>query len=128
MKHHVHVYLTVRVKTEVDAADHEAAMRTADGLLFDRTLPVRFSTTAKNVLEAEYAEEVTGYLVEKCDGAGGPDYEDSRVYGADHRPEVDLRGLLREAVSMLVEFDAMPGVDAEKLARAHQIMAIVSAL
>jgi len=128
MKHYVHVYLTVRVKTEVDAADHEAAMRTADGLLFDKLLPVRFSTTAKHVLEAEYAEEVTGYLVERDDGAGGPDYEDSRVYGADHRPEVDLRVMLREAVSMLGELASMPRVDAEKFVRAHQIMAIVSGL
>ena len=80
--HFVHVYTILRIKLAVDAPDHHSAMKAADDLLFANDLPVRFAPVTQAVLDAEYAEEVTGYLVDEADDDGfiqscayGPDYE-----------------------------------------------------
>ncbi|WIW89938.1 hypothetical protein K3M67_06565 [Sphingobium sp. V4] len=85
-RHFVHVYAVIRVKVAVDARDHHSAMKTADDLLFANGLAVRLVPAAQTVLEAEYAEEVTGYLV---DEAGDDEFVRSRSYGPDHEPEGD---------------------------------------
>lgn len=86
--HFVHVYVTVRVKVAVHAADHENAMRAADEALFAKRFGVRLIPAAEAVLDADYAEEVTGYLV---DEAGDTDYLRSANYGADYEPDWGLR-------------------------------------
>lgn len=83
-RHHVHVYATIRVKVAVDAPDHLAAMQQADAVLCDHGLAVRLTPTNERVLVAEFAEEITGYLV---DEVGDENYARSRVYGADHQPD-----------------------------------------
>jgi hypothetical protein len=82
-RHYVHVYATIRVKVAVDANNHDEAMRLADHLLFEKekSLGVRLIPTTEAVLDAEYAEEVTGYLVDEHDD---PEYARSRFYDADH--------------------------------------------
>lgn len=86
--HFVHVYATVRVKVAVHAADHEQAMRAADDALFARGFGVRLIPTAQGALDAEYTEEVTGYLV---DEAGDTDYLRSANYGPDYEPDWGMR-------------------------------------
>lgn len=86
--HFVHIYATVRVKLAVEAADHPAAMRAADEALFAKGFGVRLIPTADGALDADYAEEVTGYLV---DEAGDPDYLRSANYGPDYEPDWGLR-------------------------------------
>src|SRR3546814_16272379 len=63
--HFVHVYATVRVKLGVTAHDQFAAMKEADRLLFANGFGVRLIPSATGVLEADYAEEVSGYLVDE---------------------------------------------------------------
>src|SRR3546814_18453167 len=77
--HFVHVYATVRVKLGVTAHGQNEAMKEADRLLFANGFGVRLIPGAAGVLEADYAEEVSGYLV---DAAGDPDYHRHRVYAA----------------------------------------------
>ncbi|WP_328276156.1 hypothetical protein [Sphingobium sp.] len=91
--HFVHVYATVRVKVAVNATDHESAMRAADKALFAKGFGVRLIPTAEGALDAEYAEEVTGYLV---DEAGETDYLRSANYGADYEPDWGLRSQARD--------------------------------
>ena len=86
--HFVHVYATVRVKLAVTAASHEDAMRAADEALFARGLGVRLIPTAEGALDADYAEEVTGYLV---DEAGDTEYLRSANYGPDYAPDWGMR-------------------------------------
>lgn len=83
-RHYVHVYATVRVKVEVDAQTHLQAMQIADRLLFDNRFAVRLIPNADCVLEAEYAEEVTGYLVEEADD---PEFASTRNYDRNHEPD-----------------------------------------
>src|SRR3546814_18070402 len=64
--HFVHVYATVRVKLGVTAHDQFAAMKEADRLLFANGFGVRLIPSATGVLEADYAEEVSGYLVDEA--------------------------------------------------------------
>ncbi|RIA46185.1 hypothetical protein DFR49_0718 [Hephaestia caeni] len=75
--HHVHVYTTIRVKVAVTADDHTHAMRQADDVIGKGRFPVRLLPYAAGVLEAEPAEEVTGYLVDEADD---PDFENSCFY------------------------------------------------
>lgn len=82
--HFVHVYATIRVKVAVSAQNHEGAMVAADHLLFGNGFGVRLVPTGEGILDADYAEEVTGYLV---DVAGDADYRLSRSYGADREPD-----------------------------------------
>ncbi|MCF8707009.1 hypothetical protein [Rhizorhapis sp. SPR117] len=81
--HYVHVYATVRVKVAVRAENHEDAMKMADGLLFNDGFAVRLIPAAVAVVDADYAEEVTGYLV---DESGDPDFLRSRTYDPDYKP------------------------------------------
>lgn len=83
-KHFVHVYTVVRVKVEVGAKDHQSAMAAADTFLFGNGFAVSLIPRGNGVIEADYAEEVVGYLV---DEAGDPEYERSRKYGPDHEPQ-----------------------------------------
>jgi len=92
--HFVHVYATVRVKVAVAAASHEDAMRAADEALFTKGFGVRLIPTAEGALDADYAEEVTGYLV---DEAGDTEYLCSANYGPDYEPDWGMRRRAREA-------------------------------
>ena len=80
----VHVYAVIRVKVEVTAPDHRSAMEVADELLFADGLAVRLTPAAQGVLDAEYAEEVTAYLV---DEEGDDEFIRSCTYGPDHETE-----------------------------------------
>jgi len=80
---HVHVYTTIRVKVAVSAEDHAGAMRQADDIVGRGIFPVRLLPNGAAVLEAEPAEEVTGYLVDETDD---PEFENSRAYDAEYRP------------------------------------------
>jgi len=73
--HFVQVYATVRVKL-------------ADAALFARRFGVRLIPTAEGALDADYAEEVTGYLV---DEAGDTEYLRSANYGQDYAPDWGMR-------------------------------------
>lgn len=83
-RHFVHVYAVIRIKVEVDAHNHRSAMEAADELLFGGGLAVRLTPAAQGILDAEYAAEVTGYLV---DEDGDDEFIQSRAYGPDHDPE-----------------------------------------
>jgi hypothetical protein len=83
-RHFVHVYAVIRVKVEVTASNHRSAMEVADELLFANGLAVRLTPAAQGVLDAEYAEEVTAYLV---DEEGDDEFIRSCTYGPDHEPE-----------------------------------------
>ena len=83
-RHLVHVYATIRVKVAVDAPNHQQAMEAADHILFDDGFAVRLIPNAEAVLDAEYAAEVSGYLVDEADD---PDFGRSRNYGPDHQHE-----------------------------------------
>jgi hypothetical protein len=83
-QHHVHIYATVRVKVAVDADSHHDAMLKADRLVCANGFPVRLIPDTGVVIEAEYAEEITGYLVDEADD---PDHDRSCSYGPDHEPE-----------------------------------------
>ena len=80
-RHFVHVYATIPVKVEVEAHNHAHAMAIAHDVLFDRGFGVRLSPAAPGVIDAEYAEEVTAYLVDEADD---PEYERSTTYNANH--------------------------------------------
>ena len=80
---HVHVYTTIRVKVAVTADDHADAMRQADAIVGRGIFPVRLLPNAAGVLEAEPAEEVTGYLIDETDD---PEFENSCSYDAEYRP------------------------------------------
>lgn len=82
--HYVHVYAVVRVKLAVEATGHRGALEQADAVLRRHGFPVRMISADKAVVEAEFAQEVTGYLV---DEAGDPDHMRSRAYRADHQPD-----------------------------------------
>ncbi|EKU73323.1 MULTISPECIES: hypothetical protein [Sphingomonadales] len=83
-RHFVHVYAVIRIKVEVDADDHRSAMEAADELLFAHGLPLRLTAASPTILDIDYADEITGYLV---DEAGDTEFARSRSYGPDHEPE-----------------------------------------
>jgi len=80
---YVHVYTTIRVKVAVTADDHADAMRQADAIVGRGIFPVRLLPNGADVLEAEPAEEVTGYLVDETDDS---EFENSCAYDAEYRP------------------------------------------
>lgn len=80
--HHVHVYAVVRIKLAVTAADHFDAMKRADSIMTDSNYPLRLLLAGPQVLDAEPADEISGYLV---DETGDPQFERSRFYGCDHK-------------------------------------------
>lgn len=88
-KHFVHVYAVVRVKVEIDAENHQTAMSAADERLFSNGFAVSLNPRGNGVIEADYAEEVVGYLV---DEAEDPDYERTQSYGPDHEPQTSDEG------------------------------------
>jgi hypothetical protein len=81
--HHVHVYATIRVKVAVTAQDHADAMRQAEEIVGTGVFPVRLLPNAAAVLDAEPAEEITGFLVDEADD---PEFENSCSYGAGYQP------------------------------------------
>lgn len=82
--HHVHVYTTIRVKVAVTAESHIDAMQQADAIVGNGRFPVRLLPDAPTVLDAEPAEEVTGFLVDEADD---PEFENSCTYGANYQPD-----------------------------------------
>jgi len=82
-RHFVHVYTTIRIKVAVDAEDHRAAMQAADAVVFADRHAVELSPFHTAVIDADYAEEVTEYLVDEADD---PDFARSRNYGPDFMP------------------------------------------
>lgn len=83
-RHFVHIEAIVRAKVAVDATDHLSAMRAADALLFANGFAVRLTPAADAVIDAEYAQDVAGYLV---DEAGDDEYLRSAAYGPKYEPE-----------------------------------------
>lgn len=81
--HFVHVYTTIRVKVAVTAEDHAHAMRQAKAIVGTGIFPVRLLPNAASVLDAEPAEEITGFLVDEADD---PEFENSCSYDAEYRP------------------------------------------
>lgn len=81
--HFVHVYTVIRIKVAVDAKDHRAAMEAADAVVFGGNHAVRLVPAHPAVMDADYAEEVTEYLV---DEEGDPAFERSRSYGPAYKP------------------------------------------
>lgn len=75
MRYRVHCYVTVRVPIDVDADTHEAAMKAATDLL---------PNDMRDWQDAEYAEEITGFLV---DEDGDFEYAKTRAYDRDGKPE-----------------------------------------
>jgi len=95
--HFVHVYTVIRIKVAVRAKDHRAAMEAADAVVFgDQNArhaqhAVWLDSDHPAVLDSDYAEEVTEYLVDEADD---PTFERSRSYGPDYvlrRPCADRR-------------------------------------
>lgn len=82
-RHFVHVYATIRIKVAVDACDHRAAMQAADAVVFADRHAVGLIPVHPGVIDADYAEEVTEYLVDEADD---PTFARTRSYGPDHRP------------------------------------------
>lgn len=82
-RHFVHVYTTIRIKVAVDACDHRAAMRAADAVVFGDRHAVGLVPVHPAVIDADYAEEVTEYLVDEADD---PSFARTRSYGPDHAP------------------------------------------
>jgi hypothetical protein len=89
MKYQVHIYATVRVKTEpIEANSQLEAMQKADELnlheIFDRAITRKFDPEIEHI---EYAEEITGYMV---DNVGDEEFAGSRFYDANKEPESPL--------------------------------------
>jgi hypothetical protein len=80
-RHFVHVYTVIRVKVAVEAKDHRGAMEIADAMLFGDRHAVGLIPVNPAVIDADYAEEVTEYLV---DEANDPTFARSRSYGPDY--------------------------------------------
>ncbi|TNE43749.1 hypothetical protein [Sphingobium sp. CFD-2] len=84
--HLVHVYTTIRVKVAVTAEDHAGAMRQAEAIVGSGIFPVHLLPNTAAVLEAEPAEEITGFLVDEADD---PEFENSCSYDAECRRHED---------------------------------------
>ena len=82
--HHVHVYTTIRVVVAVTADNHAAAMRQADDIVGKGRFPVRLLPDASGVVDAQPAEEVTGFLVDESDD---PEFENSCFYDENYQPQ-----------------------------------------
>lgn len=82
--HFVHVYATIRVKVAVRSANHREAMAQADRSLFANGFGIRLIPTCAGAIEADYAEEVTGYLVDEI---GDPGHDRSETYDANFQLE-----------------------------------------
>jgi len=82
--HFVHVYTVIRIKVAVDANDHRAAMRAADDIVYGSDPAVTLVPISGDVLDAEFAEQVTGYVV---DEAGDDRFVRSGSYGPDYAPD-----------------------------------------
>lgn len=82
-RHYVHVYTTIRIKVVVNASDHRAAMRAADAVVFAERHAVGLIPVDPVVVDVDYAEDVTEYLVDEADD---PTFERSRCYGPDYAP------------------------------------------
>ena len=80
-RHFVHIYTTIRIKVAVDARDHRAAMEAADRIVFCNRHAVGLIPVHPAVIDADYAEEVTEYLV---DEANDPTFARTRSYGPDY--------------------------------------------
>lgn len=80
--HHVHVYAVVRIKLAVTATDHIDAMQRADHIMSESDYPVRLVPGGPEVLDAEPADEISGYLV---DETGDPQFEKSRFYDCNQQ-------------------------------------------
>lgn len=83
LRHLVHVYTTIRIKVAVDADDHRSAMKAADAIVFGASHAVRLKPAHPAVIDVDYAEEVTEYLVDEADDAT---FERSRNYAPDYEP------------------------------------------
>lgn len=83
-RHFVHVYAVIRVKVAVYAPNHRSAMEAADQQLFAEGFGVHLTPTADAVLDAEYAQDVTGYLVDEL---GDDEFLRSATYGPDYERE-----------------------------------------
>jgi hypothetical protein len=78
MKYDVHIYATVRVKVcGVEANSQAEAMKKAE----EQT---DLYETIGNCPGTDYAEEITGFLV---DEAGDTEYHKTRYYNQDGKPE-----------------------------------------
>lgn len=84
--HFVHVYTTIRVKVAVTAEDHADAMRQAESIVGRGIFPGRLLPNAAAVLDADPAEEITGFLVDEVDD---PEFEKSCSYDAEYRRHED---------------------------------------
>lgn len=82
-RHFVHVYATIRIKVAIDATDHREAMQTADAVVFAERHAVGLILVHPAVIDADYADEVTEYLVDEADD---PTFARSRAYGSDYAP------------------------------------------
>jgi phosphoribosylanthranilate isomerase len=83
MKYDVHIYATVRVKVcGVEAESQVEAIKNAEANTnLHELFPYK---TQADGTETEYAEEVTGYLV---DEHGDAEYSRTRYYNADMTPQ-----------------------------------------
>lgn len=87
MKYTVWIYATVKVKCEpIEATSQQDAIRLArERLDLDEALADHVTRLLDDPVEyVEYADEVTGYLV---DEAEDPEYERSQAYDGDGNPE-----------------------------------------
>jgi hypothetical protein len=84
-KFDVHLYTVVRVKVpNVEAASMKEAIDKAEGLVdLDRFFSGLRSANVKDMVSAEYADEIVHYLV---DVQGDVDYRESQVFTASKRP------------------------------------------
>jgi hypothetical protein len=91
MRHYVHIYASVRVKIAVDADSHAEAIAAATdhfsssghALLNRYVRDERQVTETPQVVHTEYADDISGYLV---DEAGDDDFQRTRNYEANGEP------------------------------------------
>lgn len=81
---HVHAYVVIRIKVAVEADGHRRAMRQADEVVFGNNLAVELLPASCAILDADYAEQVIGYLVGEV---GDNTFAHSASYGPDHEPD-----------------------------------------
>lgn len=84
-RYFVHVYATIRIKVAIDAQDHRAAMEAADAVAFGESQAVRLTPDHPAVMDTDFADEVTEYLV---DEDGDSTFSRSRSYGPHFAPIV----------------------------------------
>lgn len=84
-RHIVHVYAVIRIKVAVEAVDHRGAMAAADAVVFGESHAVQLRAVAPAVIDADFAGEVTEYLV---DEDGDCSFSRSCSYGPDYTPSL----------------------------------------